>query len=133
LRSDYELVVPPQLEAESKELILTLAAGRPGLAAQIVSNIGLVEKLKEINKNFEILKSENLAEKLKLAYDLADLETSDLKQTLEFWLVKLKQDFANNPNTKNMQNLTQINQSRKYLDQNVNSKLLLTNLMLNLI
>jgi hypothetical protein len=98
-----------------------------------VSNIGLVEKLKEINKNFEILKSENLAEKLKLAYDLADLETSDLKQTLEFWLVKLRQDFANNPNTKNMQNLAQINQSRKYLDQNVNSKLLLTNLMLNLI
>jgi DNA polymerase-3 subunit delta' len=130
--SEFESLLGANISAENRELVLKFAAGRPGLASEISRNPDFVEKLIRVKEDYGIFASQDLAEKLRLAYDLADLETADLKQVLEFWLIIMEQELQKNPNAKIAQNLSEINKSRKFLDQNVNSKLLLTNLMLNL-
>ncbi|MBX4205282.1 MAG: AAA family ATPase [Candidatus Doudnabacteria bacterium] len=117
---------------EDEQTLLTLSAGRPGLARRITADPELVEKIKGIESSFNIIQTQDISEKLKLAYDLADLETADLKQVLDFWLMGYEQLLNQKPTLANAKNIVQINLSRKFLDQNVNSKLLLTNLMLNL-
>lgn len=129
---DYEKLLPGKLDAQTKELVLTIASGRPGLAKNIAEDEEMVEKLKGTENYYKILRSDDLVEKLKLAYDLADLETSELKQFLDFWLMKFEHELVLAPGLKIANDLSAMNLARKYLDQNVNSKLLLTNLMLNL-
>lgn len=131
--SDYGNLLPATLPPEAKNLVLNFAAGRPGLALAISSDEDLVSKLAKVNQNFAIAAGADLAEKLKLAYDLAELETADLKQALDFWLIKFQQKLSQQPDIRNARNTVQVNLARRLLDQNVNSKLLLTNLMLNLV
>jgi len=119
---EYEKIIPVNIPT----------GGRPGLAKAISVDNALFEKIQEIEKTFSVIQSNNLAEKLKLAYDLADLETVDLKQVLDFWLIKFEQILSQNPKLSNARNINFVNASRRYLDMNLNSKLLLTNLMLNL-
>ena len=128
----YGNLIPAAIAPEARELILTLAAGRPGLAIRIASDEEMVARLSKIEEDYRVIRSPQLAEKLKLAYDLADLETAELRQVLDFWMIKFQQELAENPEKKSARDLMNVNQARKYLDQNVNTKLLLTNLMLSL-
>jgi DNA polymerase-3 subunit delta' len=130
--NEYENLIPEKLDKQTKELVLTLAAGKPGLAVTIVSDEEFVDKLKSIDDSFAVIRSGDMPEKLKLAYELADLETVDLKQTLDFLLIRFEQDLIQSPEIKNARNVSEVSRARRMLDQNVNSKLLLTNLMLNL-
>ena len=130
--NEYENIIPTKLNQTAKNLILEYSQGKPGLAKQIAEDESFVEKLTLINIEFAKITSKDLGDKLKLAYDMADLETLDLKQVLDFWLIKFEAELLTNPGLKNARNLRQVNSARRSLDQNVNSKLLLTNLMLNL-
>ena len=72
-----------------------------------------------------------LPDKLISAYEIADLETEDIKKLLDFWLSRLEK-LLNTQASKNLaKKIAQVLQARKFLDQNANSKLLLTNLMLS--
>jgi hypothetical protein len=114
------------------EAIMSFSAGRPGLAKLIASDPELVEKISGVDNYYKIITADDLADKLRLAYEVADLETPDVKQALEFLLIKFENELNQNPNKKIAWNINSILQARKYIDQNVNSKLMLTNLMLAL-
>jgi DNA polymerase-3 subunit delta' len=129
---NYEHLIPDKISESARNLVLTVASGRPGLALGIASNEELVEKLVTTNEKYQTMRSSDLVEKLKLAYELADYETTDLKQVLDFWQIKFEQELTVKPEPKIAHNISSLINARKYLDQNVNSKLLLTNLMLNL-
>jgi hypothetical protein len=61
------------------------------------------------------------------------LETEEIKKILETWSVKLETSLLEKPSKPLAQNISQVLLARRLLDQNVNSKLLMTNLMLNTI
>ena len=132
VNSEYEQLLPGSLTSEEKSLITSYANGRPGLAVAIARDTELVEKLKSIDSCFQVIQGNDEIERLRLAYDLADLETVDLKQVIDFLLIKLDQELNLNPGMKIAKNLESVISARRYIDQNVNSKLLLTNLMLAL-
>lgn len=80
---------------------------------------------------YEIFNKGHLVDKLVAAYDIADLETAEIKNILDRWLVTMQKELHAQASKKLAQKISQVSLSRKYMDQNVNSKLLLTNLMLN--
>jgi DNA polymerase-3 subunit delta' len=83
------------------------------------------------NEFYKVFQSDDLPGKLIAAYELADLETPEIKQTLDSWLQNLQAELHSHA-TKNLaQKINQVLLSRRFLDQNVNAKLLLTNLMLS--
>ncbi|HTL39563.1 MAG TPA: DNA polymerase III subunit [Methylomirabilota bacterium] len=81
--------------------------------------------------HYEIFSSQDLAERLILAASIADLETSEIKNILQSWLIRLVNSLHENPNLQLKQKIDQIILSQKYLDGNLNNKLLLTNLMIS--
>jgi DNA polymerase III gamma/tau subunit len=89
-----------------------------------------VEETKAADEYFQIFNSQNLPERLIAAYEIADLEASTIKKILDAWSLKLESLLLLNPAKDLAGKIAALSQSRKLLDQNVNSKLLLTNLML---
>ncbi len=126
--SEYKHMLPE----EENNLITTLASGRPGMAVNISADKDFLEELKQTEKYYHTMRAQDLVDKLKLAYELAGLETPNLKHVLDFWQIKYEQELYQESNLKCAHNLNIISKARRYLDQNVNSKLLLTNLMLSL-
>ncbi len=89
------------------------------------------ELLKTADEQFQIFMNERLAPRLIAAYEIADLETFEIKKVLENWIIRLEAMLIANPSKTLAKKITQLTNSRRFLDQNVNSKLLLTNLMIN--
>lgn len=128
--SDYEHLLPAHT-ADKKQLIETLAAGKPGLALKIASNEEYLEELSGFEQYYEIFMSDQLADRLIAATEIADMETLEIKNLMDNWMLKLQHAMhlaADKPIAKK---ISQLALSRRFLEQNVNSKLLLTNLMLN--
>ncbi len=100
---------------------------------QIVSepDEATLEIKNKADEYFTVFNAQDLANKLILAYEVADLETFEIKKVLEAWILKLENMLLQNPQKKLAKKISQLAQARRFLDQNVNSKLLLTNLMLN--
>jgi len=128
---EFEALLPEKLDKHKKELIKTLAAGRPGLALKISSDEDFLQKLDETEEYFKRFDQNSAVERLILAYDLAELETHEIKSILDSWTLRLETRLKENPDAKTGRTLQEIAKSIKYLGQNANSKLLLTNLMLN--
>ncbi len=99
---------------------------------------GVLERPEEVTEEssraaefYKIFTQAQLADKLIAAYDIADLETSEIKNILDLWLKILQTELHISASKNLAQKISQVALSRRYLDQNVNSKLLLTNLMIN--
>jgi replication-associated recombination protein RarA len=80
---------------------------------------------------FHVFVGDKLDDKLIMAYEVADLETPEIKKVLETWILKLEKILLDNPGKILAAKIAQTAAARRFLDQNVNSKLLLTNLMLS--
>lgn len=128
------------LEEPKPYTIIILITSNPNrLPKTIISrtqkiNFGLVEgrEVKIADENyFQIFQGNSLADRLLAVTEIAELETSEIKQLLQGWLYKLSLELQNQPTMKLKQKIDQVALSAKYLEQNANSKLLLTNLMLN--
>ena len=91
----------------------------------------ILEQETEAWKYFEIFNSPDLVERLIAASQLANLETMEIKSTLHAWLIKLQLNLRQNTSKQLANKISEVAKALKYLDQNVNTKLLLTNLMLN--
>ncbi|MBX4191531.1 MAG: AAA family ATPase [Candidatus Doudnabacteria bacterium] len=89
------------------------------------------ELLSKAEEYFQIFNSDKIANRLIMAYEVADLETPEIKKVLETWILKLEKSLLENPGKKLATKITQTSIARKFLDLNANSKLLLTNLILN--
>lgn len=80
---------------------------------------------------FETFMNSSSADRLIAAYEIAERETHEIKKILEAWIMKLETLLLENPQKALARKIYQLSTSRRYLEQNVNVKLLLTNLMLN--
>lgn len=128
--SEYEQLIGDKLTAQQKRLIATLAAGKPGLAIKIASDKDFLEKLTLIERQYKIFIGNDLVEKLKLVSEIAELETLEIELLLNFWQTLLEQDLLAAASNPVAEKLGFILQARSFLDQNVNTKLLFSNLML---
>ncbi|HYC79719.1 MAG TPA: hypothetical protein VEC17_01690, partial [Candidatus Binatia bacterium] len=86
---------------------------------------------KEQQKLFNEFMAGSLGEKLALAADLAEKETADLKNTMDHWLHNLQKKLRENPDINLLNKIKAIMRAQRLLEQNVNSKLLLSELMVN--
>ena len=93
--------------------------------------VNLKTETNELDYMFKVFQTGQLTDKLVLAYEIAELETVEIKNLLNTWLQSLEKELLNNASKKLAQKISQVLNARKFLDQNVNSKLLLTSLMLN--
>ena len=89
------------------------------------------ERHKQAEEFYRIFMASSMATRLILAYDMADLENPELKKVLDHWQQLLQLDLHASASKILAEKTAQVMQARKLLDQNVNTKLLLTNLMLN--
>jgi len=74
--------------------------------------------------------SNSKVDRLISAYDMAGFETEEIKKIFDLWLNQLQQNLQTQASKALAKKVSQVMLARKFLDQNVNSKLLLTNLML---
>ncbi len=96
----------------------------PGVEEKVFAAVG------ENMKYYDVFTQSSTVDKLIAAAEIADLETPEIRGLLEAWLMKLELELRQNPTKLAANKISQIALSLKYLDQNANSKLLLTNLML---
>lgn len=104
--------------------------GHPGFALQYAD----ADRKLEIEDKKESLKrflNASTGEKLILAAELAEKETVELKETLEYWLVHLERMLRLNPTFQMAGKIRGVVRAEKLLDQNVNSKLLLSEMMIS--
>ena len=88
------------------------------------------EETQRADEYFQVFSSTDLPDKLVAAYEIADLETAEIKNMLQAWVLKLEKELLINPEKKLAKQIQEILESLKLLEQNVNSKLLMTNLMI---
>jgi DNA polymerase III delta prime subunit len=107
------------------------SGGKPGLAHRIANDKDFLESL-EINENYyKIFMAQDLPEKLIAAYEIAELETVEIKTMLETWMLNLQTLLQAQASKKLADKIGEVVAARRFLEQNVNPKLLMTNLMIN--
>lgn len=73
----------------------------------------------------------SLGDKLVLAAELAEQETMDIKKFLEYSLKKLQENLREAPTPSIVSRIKAVIRAQRLIDQNVNTKLLLSELMVN--
>lgn len=104
-------------------------AGRPGYVVNLSSEPEALTNNEDRLSAFKEFLNGTLGEKLILAANLAEKETIDLKHTFDHWLHHLEQMLRENPTPKIVNKINGLIRAQRLLDQNVNSKLLLSELM----
>lgn len=124
-------------EPKPDTIIILITSNAERLPKTILSrcqkiNFGPIENSVEASDEFyRIFRNNHLEDKLIAAYQIAELETGEIKNLLDSWLSVLQRELQIKASQTLAQKISQVMLSRKFLDQNVNVKLLLTNLMLN--
>ena len=117
---DYSQLIDHKTDQAKSRLIEKLSLGRPGMVLRILNaSQEELERLTQILDSYEILISADLVGKMKMAYEVADLETPQIKDILDAWIGLASID-----------KLDGLIKARGMIDQNVNSKLLLSDLAL---
>lgn len=124
-------------EPKSHTLIILLTDNVYRLLPTIISraqriNFGPTEESEnfETAEGYEIFSKGGLGDKLLLASQMAELETPELTSALSSWLKKLELDLRENPTLKLSDKIRAVIRATRMIDQNVSSKLLLTELMI---
>ncbi len=104
-------------------------AGRPGYVMTFHEAEDAEARQTEQRQNFENFYSGSLGNKLLLAANLAEQETPEIKNTLNYWLHHLERKLRESPDYKLAQKIKGLLKAQRQLEQNVNSKLLLSELM----
>ncbi len=105
--------------------------GKPGLARIAQDNPEYAEALEISESYYGKFMAPNLPEKLIAAYEIAELETVQIKNILELWLANLEKVLQVQAEKSIANKIANVANARRFLEQNVNAKLLLTNLMIN--
>jgi DNA polymerase III delta' subunit len=85
-----------------------------------------------INEYYDKVFSSSLPDRLVLGAEMADMETHQLHKLFEIWLTRLQGELSVNPTLQIVKKIKAVNEGSMMLNQNVNSKLLLANLMLHI-
>ena len=105
--------------------------GKPGLARIAQDNPEYAEALEISESYYRKFMAPDLPEKLIVAYEIAELETVQIKNILELWLGNLEKVLQVQAEKSIANKIANVANARRFLEQNVNAKLLLTNLMIN--
>ncbi|OGE87720.1 MAG: hypothetical protein A3J07_03335 [Candidatus Doudnabacteria bacterium RIFCSPLOWO2_02_FULL_49_13] len=89
-------------------------------------------KLAEATEYYKKVTAADLADKLILVQDLADWESPDLQVLLQRWLADLQLELRREPSLALTKKISAVAEAQRLLNQNVNSKLLLANLMIKI-
>jgi DNA polymerase-3 subunit delta' len=131
--SEYQSLIPANLSIEQKRTLKTFAAGRPGIAKALVSDNSetqILENLLIINAQCERFLRGDVPDRIKVATELAELETPDLKSVLQFWLGNLEHQLVSAPSALIAAKISSVAKAKNLLEANVNAKLLLTQMVL---
>lgn len=126
-------------EPKDYTIIILITSNPSRLPKTIVSrtqkiNFGLVPGFEQqplVDDKHETFMSNSLVDRLLLAAELAELETEEIKNILQSWLMRLSRQLHDKPDLKLKEHIERVSDSMIFLEQNANAKLLLTNLMLN--
>ena len=119
------------LNSQEKAVVLSLSSGRPGLAIKLAHDPESLSKIQDSAGKYQDFMRADLAHRLILAQNFADYETSELKNILQFWLLNMEGELRENPKTELVKKISAVTEACNFLDANVNSKLLLANMMIN--
>ncbi len=127
-------------EPKPNTIIVLITDNASKLLPTIISraqkiSFGPLEGANEINSEdeevYQRFYTGSTGEKLVLAQELAQQDAPDIKSTLESWLMRLGQELRLEPSQILAKKARAVMRAQKLLDQNVNSKLLLSDLMVN--
>ncbi|MBX4187715.1 MAG: DNA polymerase III subunit [Candidatus Doudnabacteria bacterium] len=104
-------------------------AGRPGYVISLSQDEQASSQNKANSSYFQNFISGSLGQKLVMVSELAEQETPDLKVLLNHWLHHLENRLRQNPDGNLIQKIKGLMKAQRLLEQNVNSKLLLSELM----
>lgn len=127
---EYSSLLPNDLSALQLEAVRMLSLGRPGVALKIAKDPSSLENVTKLDKNFSEFTSDDLSAKLLLAASLAESETSELKDLLLFFLTKLEQQLLSKKDDTAALRLEKVAAAISKIESNLNSKLVMTDLML---
>lgn len=123
----------PVEESGSDELVNLdpeVFAGKPGLIQSIKQDENLSQQYKRWQESYKIFNSEDLVERLIVAAESAEQESFENKKMLEFWLEHLRLKLRQAADLSTTKQIKGVVEALKGLDQNANTKLLLSTLML---
>jgi len=104
--------------------------GRPGHVLATAADPDSAQVMSESSESLGHFVSGSLGRKLLLAQELAERETPELKALLEHWLHHLRHRLLESPDQNLAGKIQGVIRAQRMLDQNANSKLLLTEMML---
>lgn len=105
--------------------------GKPGFANRIKEDKEFLESFELNESYYKTFMGPDLTARLIAAYEIAQLETGRIEDMLEAWMVKLQTILQAKAEKEIAGKISRVADAHRYLEQNVNVKLLLTNLMLN--
>src|SRR5258708_6038127 len=125
-------------EPKPYNVIILITSNPNRLPKTIISrtqkiNFGLIDKVAEETEDterakefYKIFAQSPVVEKLIAAYEIADLETIEIKTLLDQWTQMLQTELHTHASKTLARKVSSVLESRRLLDQNVNAKLLLT-------
>lgn len=122
--------LPKNLSDEGKNFIYELSCGRVGMAMNLAKDANFLEEIKNYRQYYGDFVGNDEVKRLLLVPAIAELETPKIKELLDYWLIKLKSDLIVNPTIKLANKIKAVLAAFAMLEQNINTKLWLTNLML---
>jgi DNA polymerase III subunit delta' len=105
-------------------------AGKPGYVLKLVNDESAMETSQENSAALGKFVKGTLGEKLILASQIAEKETVEIREMIDHWLHHLRLILQQDPSEKIAKKISGLVRAQRLLDQNVSSKLLLSELML---
>jgi DNA polymerase III delta' subunit len=130
-QADYQPLIPAHLSAEQKQALETFAAGRPGVALDIVNDPDRLGQLQHMERQYRNFARGTARDRFRVAADLAELDNPQIREALSFWLANLERELTANVDQHLIQKIEAVAEAQTLLAANVNAKLLLTNIMLD--
>jgi hypothetical protein len=124
-------LIPNRLPSEQKQALENFAAGRPGVALDILNDPDKLEQLQNLERQYRNFSRGTIVDRLRVAADLAELDGPQIKDALSFWLSNLEQELVAGSDKNTVKKIEAVAEAKNLLAANVNSKLLLTQMMLD--
>jgi len=130
--AEFEQLLPTNLSVEQKQVIATVASGKPGLAVKIANDEELLGQMVQIADYYTRANHAKLSERLIAGAELADWETPELTQLFNTWLAQMQEQLRQKPDAGIVKKIRAVSESFSQYEKNANTKLVFANLMINL-
>lgn len=129
--AEYVLRLPEQLGEEKIRMIMDLSGGRPGVAMKMALEPFYNEIFAGMENFFDAFQRNDQALRIQAIYELAEKETPEIRLTLEHTLNKLERELLLTGSREVAKKAAGVSSCLRYMSANVNPKLFLFNLALN--